>query len=137
MDEHDVKVVSYRIEPPERGVHCEKELRLRFAIAWELMQKLGPFDVRVTRRRFKPDMEERLEARIDNSFDRRSDAERASAIFELQQRARTARLAGRVVPVWPDNSGRMNFIAPDPWRPFFRSMSLQDVFVRLNKVISW
>jgi hypothetical protein len=64
MDEHDVKLVSHRIEPSERGLHCENKPRLRVALARELVQKIGPFDVRVARRGLKRDPEERLEAWI-------------------------------------------------------------------------
>src|SRR5262249_4008678 len=64
MDEYDVKLVSHRIEPSERGLHCEKKPRLRGALAWEMVQKIGPFDVCVARRGLKRDPEERFETWI-------------------------------------------------------------------------
>lgn len=73
---------------------------------------------------------------LDHAFDNRSPQERDSIIREIQNHADEARLAGRVVPVW-DNGGGMKFIAPSPWHPFFRSISLQYVRRNINKTISW
>ncbi|CAO3401850.1 hypothetical protein [Azospirillum palustre] len=74
---------------------------------------------------------------LDHSFDHKSDADQRAAIADLQIHANAAGLAGTVVPVWQNHQGRMAFIAPRPWWPFFQSMSLGDVQRNINKTISW
>jgi hypothetical protein len=54
-------------------------------------------------------------------------------IAALQVCARAAGLAGTVVPVWDAGGGRMAFIAPRPWHPFFKSLRLQTVAQNINK----
>lgn len=73
---------------------------------------------------------------LDHTFDNKSPQERASAIREIQYHAHEANLAGTVVPVW-DNGGRMAFIAPNAWHPFFRSLNVQDIRRNINKTLSW
>ena len=73
---------------------------------------------------------------LDASFGHNSQIDQQSIIADLQAHARGARLAGAVVPVW-DCGGRMAFIAPRPWHPFFQSLSLPAVIRNLNKVLSW
>ncbi|MGA8172202.1 MAG: hypothetical protein WB816_15405 [Methylocystis sp.] len=73
---------------------------------------------------------------LEGSFDYKSDEEQQAIIEELQLHSRGAGLKGTVVPVW-QKSGRMAFIAPPPWHPFFRSLSLQTVFANVNKEIYW
>ncbi len=73
---------------------------------------------------------------LEGSFDYKSDEEQQAIIEELQLHSRGAGLKGTVVPVW-QKSGRMAFIAPTPWHPFFRSLSLQTVFANVNKEIYW
>ncbi len=74
---------------------------------------------------------------LDSSFAHKSQDDQHGAITELQLRARNAGLAGQVVAVWPTGGGRMAFIAPQPWHPFFQGLSLQDVWANLNKELYW
>ncbi len=73
---------------------------------------------------------------LESSFGSKSDAEQREIIGELQDRSSAANLKGTVVPVW-ESGGRMSFIAPQPWHPFFRGLSMQTVFVNINKELSW
>jgi hypothetical protein len=63
---------------------------------------------------------------------RRSPQDVTSLKLALQLGAQSAGLRGTVVPVW-DQDGRMGFLAPRPWHPFFRGLTLQDVFAMINK----
>lgn len=74
---------------------------------------------------------------LNAEFGRKSESEKDSAISELQLHARGAGLAGTVVPIWQDNSGRTSFIAPQQWHAFFRSLSYRQVVASLNKTLSW
>ena len=56
---------------------------------------------------------------------------------EFQMRANAAGLAGVVVPVWDSGGGRMSFLAPPNWHPFFRSITLQWVAANLNRELFW
>jgi hypothetical protein len=73
---------------------------------------------------------------LDRSFSARSDLERQQVLGWLQRCASGAGLAGTVVPVWDAGGGRMGFLAPTPWHPFFSSWSLLDVQRNLNKRLS-
>lgn len=74
---------------------------------------------------------------LDDSFDDKTSAQQQAAISAIQLAARNARLAGTVVPVWEGGAGRMKFIAPQPWHPFFRGLSMQRVFALVNKKLTW
>lgn len=74
---------------------------------------------------------------LDSSFGFKVEQDRAAIIDELQARSTAAGLRGTVVPVWPGAGGRMNFIAPQQWHPFFRSLNLFIVQRNLNKEIFW
>lgn len=74
---------------------------------------------------------------LDRSFGLKTEAEQKGIIMEIQLRANAAQLPGTVVPVWPNSSGGMNFIAPRPWHPFFKSISLRDVMANVNRELSW
>ncbi|HZR03164.1 MAG TPA: hypothetical protein VFA81_08350 [Burkholderiales bacterium] len=74
---------------------------------------------------------------VDGAFQHKPAADQQQVRAELQMRARAAGLAGTVVPVWPDSSGRMHFIAPEPWHPFFKSLSLPMVYSALNRELYW
>jgi len=73
---------------------------------------------------------------LNSSFGHRTQAEQQEIVGELQLRANAAGLKGSVVPVW-ESLGRMAFLAPSRWHPFFQSISLQFVHANLNKNISW
>jgi hypothetical protein len=58
-------------------------------------------------------------------------AVRKEIIATLQSSATGAGLKGSVVPVWQSGKG-MYFIAPEKWRPFFRSISYEFVQEKIN-----
>ena len=74
---------------------------------------------------------------LKDRFGRLSAAEQHTAINELQRRAAAAGLAGKVIPIWPAGVGRMAFIAPRPYRPFFRSIDLRFVLRNVNRRLTW
>lgn len=74
---------------------------------------------------------------LDYDFELKTPSEQQAAVTELQLRARAAGLAGRVVVIWDAGGGRAKFIAPQPWHPFFRNLSLASVVRNINKMLSW
>jgi hypothetical protein len=73
---------------------------------------------------------------LESSFGRKSSDDQNAVVAELQAHARGAGLAGTIVPVW-ESGGRMSFIAPQAWHPFFRSLSIRGVMQNINKELSW
>ncbi len=69
-------------------------------------------------------------APLESSFGYKTTTEQNQTAAFLQSCARTAGLAGTVVPVWDAGAGRMGFLAPSNWRAFFQSINL--IFVRRN-----
>ena len=69
---------------------------------------------------------------LDASFGRKSSADQDGFKQEFQRRSNAAGLRGTVCLVW-DGA----YIAPPPWRPFFRTLSVRDVQRNVNKVVSW
>lgn len=53
----------------------------------------------------------------------------------LQLCANSAGLRGTVVPVW-DSCGRMAFLAPSQWHPFFRSLTWDLVLASVNRQLT-
>jgi len=74
---------------------------------------------------------------LESSFGNRSSDDQQATIADIQKHAIAANLHGLVVPVWDAGSGRMAFIAPHQWHPFFSSLSLQFVFANLNRELYW
>jgi hypothetical protein len=74
---------------------------------------------------------------LDSGFGSKICQDQDSIIGELQIRARTAGLAGTVVPIWDNGGGRMAFIAPNSWHPFFRSINLRFVAMNINRELYW
>lgn len=74
---------------------------------------------------------------LDNNFGSKSQEDQYSAIAEFQTRASSAGLAGKVVPVWDSGGGRMSFIAPTQWHPFFKSINLVFVAANINRELYW
>ena len=70
---------------------------------------------------------------LSHQFQFKTDEERSDVVAGLQMCARQAGLAGTVVPVWDAGGGRMAFIAPRPWHPFFQSLDLGSVARNVNK----
>lgn len=73
---------------------------------------------------------------LDRSFDRKTDEDRYEVLEELQMRASAAGLAGTAVAVWR-SGGRMKFMAPTQWHPFFRSIDMRTVMRNVNVEVSW
>lgn len=76
-------------------------------------------------------------ALLNHEFGHKTPQDQREIVGEIQVRARSAGLAGTVVPVWDSGSGRMSFIAPQNWHPFFRGLSLRSVWANVNREISW
>ena len=74
---------------------------------------------------------------LESSFGSKTSHDQQAIIADLQVHSRAAGLAGIVVPVWDSGGGRMAFVAPRPWHPFFQSLNLQMVFASVNKELSW
>jgi hypothetical protein len=74
---------------------------------------------------------------LDSSFGSKSVEAQQEITADLQLHANGANLAGTVVPVWLDSSGRMGFLAPQRWHAFFGSLIYDQVLASLNKEIFW
>lgn len=73
---------------------------------------------------------------VDRSFGSKNASQQEQTLLALQVCARAANLAGTVVPVWDAGGGRMAFIAPRPWHPFFQSIGLDTVARNVNKTLT-
>jgi hypothetical protein len=69
-------------------------------------------------------------------FEHKTPTEKRSAIDELQVRSQAAGLAGTVVPAWLYQN-RVHFIAPEPWHPFFQSLTWNQILASVNKELRW
>ncbi|MEN6631789.1 MAG: hypothetical protein ABFD84_05135 [Candidatus Polarisedimenticolia bacterium] len=76
-------------------------------------------------------------APLDRSFDHKTADQQQAAVAEIQMAATSAGLRGIVAVVWIGPGGRMKFIAPPPWHPFFRSLDIQQVMANLNRSLTW
>jgi len=74
---------------------------------------------------------------LDPSFGDKMEQDKVAIVEDLQLHANAAGLRGTVVPVWDSDGGRMAFIAPRPWHPFFSGLNLFVVHRNLNREISW
>lgn len=70
---------------------------------------------------------------LESSFGQRSRSDQVEVTAGLQLCAGAAGLAGTVVPVWEDGFGRMAFLAPQGFHPFFRSIDLMFVARNINR----
>jgi hypothetical protein len=70
---------------------------------------------------------------VDSKFRRKSDKKQREIQQSLQACAQDAGLAGTVVPVWDEGRGRIGFLAPKNYHPFFESISMADVPASVNK----
>jgi hypothetical protein len=73
---------------------------------------------------------------LDPSFGKKSWNKQNDRMDDLQLSAKTAGLAGTVVPVWQigENHG---FIAPPKWHPFFKTFSWEAILASINKELSY
>jgi hypothetical protein len=76
-------------------------------------------------------------APLNHDFGYKTSQVQQEIVDEIQVRSRSAGLAGTVVPVWDSGGGRMAFIAPNNWHPFFRGLNLRTVWANVNREISW
>lgn len=67
-------------------------------------------------------------------FSMKNKTDREETVRGVQRAAKEAGLKGTVVPVWPVEQG-IQFIAPEPWHPFFRSITMPWVEQNLNREI--
>lgn len=72
---------------------------------------------------------------LEAKFGRLSDSDQEATIAALQACATAAGLRGTVVPTWTEG-GRMRFVAPQAWHPFFRSLSPQAVAASINRELT-
>ncbi len=72
---------------------------------------------------------------VDSSFGIKSIHEQNILTHRLQSCSKSSGLSGTVVPVWDSGGGRMSFVAPQRWHPFFSSITLDFVFMNINRRI--
>lgn len=73
---------------------------------------------------------------VADDFQHKSNSEQNAIRNALQRCATSAGLAGAVALVWNTGGGRMGFLAPDGWHPFFRSISLAHVAGSINRELT-
>jgi hypothetical protein len=69
---------------------------------------------------------------LDKSFGTQTPQQQQAGIEQMRMSATLAGLAGDVIPVWDLGDGRMSFIAPKNYHPYFTSINLEFVFANLN-----
>jgi hypothetical protein len=73
---------------------------------------------------------------MDPAFARASPTQQEATIAQLQSRSNASGLKGTIAMVW-DAGGKMDYLVPEPWHDFFRSITLDDVRRQINAEISW
>lgn len=73
---------------------------------------------------------------VNNQIGHQPSIDQNKMLKLLQRCASTAGLAGTAVAVWDAGGGRMGFLAPPSWHPFFNSISLQDLALNINKKLT-
>lgn len=73
---------------------------------------------------------------LNHQFSYKTQEEQNEICSHLQFCATNAGLAGTVVPVWDAGGNRMGFLAPQPWHPFFRSVSLGQLAANINRELT-
>jgi hypothetical protein len=73
---------------------------------------------------------------MDSAFARAAPNHQEATISQLQALANLNGLKGTIAMV-RDAAGRMDYLAPQPWHDFFRSITLDDVRSRINAEIKW
>ena len=74
---------------------------------------------------------------LESSFGHKTKEDQQQPIAEFQIHANAADLKGDVVPVWDSGGGKMAFIAPTNWHPYFKSISLAIVWANVNRELYW
>jgi hypothetical protein len=73
---------------------------------------------------------------VNDNFRYKSNLEQNQVRSALQLCAASAGLRGTVVPVWDAGGGRMGFLAPSNFHPFFTSINLAFVAANINRELS-
>jgi hypothetical protein len=73
---------------------------------------------------------------MDTSFGYKTEREQNEFSRALETFAHDAGMAGTVVPVWDSGGGRMAFLAPRNYHPFFQSIGWDDVAININKTLT-
>jgi hypothetical protein len=73
---------------------------------------------------------------MDSAFARAAPNHQEATISQLQALAKLNGLKGTIAMVW-DAGGKMDYLVPQPWHEFFRSITLDDVRGRINAEIKW
>lgn len=73
---------------------------------------------------------------LDGAFGHKTEQEQQEIHAALQLCARSANLAGNVVPVWLDYSGQMKFRAPHNQHAFFTSISYNQLYNQASKTLT-
>jgi hypothetical protein len=73
---------------------------------------------------------------MDKGFAGAPPQRQEATISQLQALAKLNGLKGTIAMVW-DEGGRMNYLVPQPWHDFFRSITLDDIRARINAEIRW
>lgn len=74
---------------------------------------------------------------LESSFGAQGQQAQNAELNLLQMKANGAGLKGTVVPVWDNGGGRMGFLAPQNFHPYFQSVNLSFVMGNLNREIYW
>ena len=74
---------------------------------------------------------------LDNSMTHMPLASQQAVQADLQAHISASGLAGIVVPVWDAGGGRMSYLAPAAWHPFFDRATLAWVVANLNREVRW
>ena len=74
---------------------------------------------------------------LESGFRYKSAQDQHDITADIQRHAGGAGLRGTVVPVWDNGGGRMAFIAPRPWHPFFQGINMRFVAANINREIFW
>lgn len=72
---------------------------------------------------------------VSSSVNNMSNAKQNELKRALQYFAQDAGLAGEVCLVW-QHGQHFHFLAPQPWHPFFKGMSMQFVAQNINKKLT-
>jgi hypothetical protein len=72
---------------------------------------------------------------VDDQFEYKLPEDKQSILGSLQFCATSARLAGTVVLVWNNPSGRLAFMGPHQWHPWLRTLTMQRVIGSLNNTL--
>lgn len=73
---------------------------------------------------------------LNSSFGYKTSLEQNEIKRSLQVCASGAGLNGTVIPIWLDSLDRMNFIAPQSYHPYLKSIDYGFVLMNINKTLT-